>query len=326
MTMTLLDRVAQDQAASSAQRLRMVSAAVRVSIRWLGVRKTLTPEQKSQAAESFGAERDCLSATKKLLDTSHPAYKEVTAVRGRVLAYWKGCTLPYPEPGIRLIKQDQIEIFNHQMEDLRQQLDEAVAKLDEHYAELKKSAQRRLGSLFNPNDYPPMLTGLFGIDWEFPSIEPPNYLLQLSPALYEQERQRVASRFEEAVQLAEQAFLSELGKLVSHLTERLTDDGSGQRKVFRDSAVVNLVEFFEQFKQLNVHSNTELDALVDRAQQMVRGVEAQELRSNNALRQQIATQLSSVQSTIDGMLVDQPRRRIIRSQPTTNGGPHAAHD
>ena len=41
-----------------------------------------------------------------------------------------------------------------------------------------------------------MLIGLFGIDWEFPSIEPPNYLLQLSPALYEQERQRVATRFE----------------------------------------------------------------------------------------------------------------------------------
>jgi hypothetical protein len=51
--------------------------------------------------------------------------------------------------------------------------------------------------------------------------------MELSPALYEQERQREAARFEEAVQLAEQAFLSELAKLVSHLTERLTDDGTG---------------------------------------------------------------------------------------------------
>ncbi len=44
---------------------------------------------------------------------------------------------------------------------------------------------------------------------------------QLSPQLYQQEAQRVAARYDEAVQLAEQAFTEELAKLVSHLTERL---------------------------------------------------------------------------------------------------------
>src|SRR5438552_7837866 len=115
MTATLLEPPTVRAAPTPAQRLRVTTAAVRVSLRWLGVRKTLTPEQKSQAAESFGAEGDFLSARKKLLDTKHPAYKEVTAVRGRVGAYWKSLTLPYPEPGIRLIRQEQIDTFNAQM-------------------------------------------------------------------------------------------------------------------------------------------------------------------------------------------------------------------
>ena len=42
-------------------------AAVRVSLSWLGVRKTLTREQKAQAADTFGAESEFLSAGKKLL-------------------------------------------------------------------------------------------------------------------------------------------------------------------------------------------------------------------------------------------------------------------
>src|SRR5438105_8103457 len=109
MSTTMLDRVDDRRAVSPAQWLRETSAAVRVSFTWLGVRKTLTPEQKSQAAESFGAEGDFLSAGKKLLDTRHAAYKEVTAVRGRVIHYWKSLTLPYPEPGIRLIRQEQID-------------------------------------------------------------------------------------------------------------------------------------------------------------------------------------------------------------------------
>src|SRR5215207_2966248 len=209
MTTTLLDRAEERTSPSPAQRLRAIAAAVRVSFTWLGVRKTLTPEQKSQAAESFGAEGDFLSARKKLLDTTHTAYKDVTAVRGRILAYWKSLTLPFPEPGLRLIRQEQIDAFNQQMAAFRAELQEAVAKLDEHYGDLQAAAQRRLGELYNANDYPPSLRGLFDLAWEFPNIQPPEYLLQLNPAIYEQEKARMTARFEEAVRLAEQAFLSE---------------------------------------------------------------------------------------------------------------------
>ena len=84
--------------------------------------------------------------------------------------------------------------------------------------------------------------------------------------------------------------------------------------MFRDSAVANLTEFFERFKQLNVRSNQDLDQLVERAQSILHGVEPQELRDNNALRQHIATALVGVQASLDGMLVDRPRRRIVRNQ------------
>ena len=318
MTTTVL-RSTESSATTAAQRLRLNSAAVRVSFMWLGVRKTLTPEQKSQAAESFNAEGDFLSARKKLLDTTHGAYKDVTAVRGRAVAFWKALTLPYPEPGIRLIRQEQIDAFNEQMATYRNELESAVGRLDDHYGELKTAARRRLGDLFNASDYPPTLRGLFDLTWEFPNIQPPDYLLQLNPAIYEQEKSRIAARFEEAVRLAEQAFVSEFAGLVSHLCERLSAEGDGAKKVFRDTAVTNLGEFFERFRQLNVHSSDQLDELVNQAQRLVSGVEPQTLRANETLRQHIATQLSSVQASLDGMLVDRPRRTIIRNRPGEGG-------
>ena len=113
--------------------------------------------------------------------------------------------------------------------------------------------------------------------------------------------------------MAEQAFVEELAKLVSHLTERLAGQDDGRPKIFRDSAVGNLHEFFDRFRSLNVRSNEQLDTLVTQCQQVVRGVQPQELRDNGGLRQQVATQLSGVQSVLDGLLVDRPRRRIIRS-------------
>ena len=309
---TLLDEPTTSPSTSPSQRLRTSFAAVRIAFTWLGTRKTLSTEQKAQAAETFGAEGESLSAGKKLLDTKHPAFKAVTGVRSRIVSLWKGMSLPYPESGVRLIRQDQIDTFTEQLTSLREELDEAVWRLDEHYAELKSAARDRLGSLFNSADYPESLRGMFQVTWDFPSVEPPDYLRQLNPEVYRQECERVASRFDEAVQLAESAFVEELQSLVSHLTERLSGQTDGRPKVFRDSAIENLTQFFQRFRELNVRSNEQLDDLVGQCQQVVSGVEPQTLRDNNVLRQSVASELNQVQSVLDDLLVDRPRRNILR--------------
>ena len=314
---TALENITPANTATAARRLRSTMAAVRLSFVWFGTRKSLSPQQKEEAADSFGAEGTFLSAAKKLFDTRHPAFKAVTAVRGRAVSLWKGLSLPFPEPGIRLIRQDDVPVFDVQLTSLRAELEEAVAALDDHYGELRAAARERLGRLYNPADYPDSLVGLFKVEHDFPSVEAPAYLRELSPELYRQEQARVTARFEEAVRLAEEAFLAEFAKLVGHLTDRLSGGDDGKPKVFRDSAVENMSEFFARFRSLNVRSNAELDALVEQAQRVVRGVEPQQLRDNATLRQQVAAQLSGVQATLDGLLVDRPRRRILRS--ATNG-------
>ena len=50
----------------------------------------------------------------------------------------------------------------------------------------------------------------------------------------------------------------------------------------------------------------------------MRGVAAQDLRDSEALRQRVAGQLAGVQSSLDAMLVERPRRRILR-QATAPG-------
>lgn len=300
---------------SPSQRLRMSFAAVRVSFTWLGVRKSLSADQKAQAAESFGAESQFLSATKKLLDTSHEAFQQVTAVKNRITSYWKGMSLPYPESAVRLIRQEDVQRFDDQMNVFRDQLQQAVHNLDRHFNTLKAAAQHRLGTLYNPADYPPTLRGLFCVEWDFPSVEPPEYLLRLNPHLYQQERERIVAKFDEAVKLAEEAFIAEFSKLITHLTERLSAGVDGEKKIFRDSAITNLGDFFRRFKTLNVRSNPDLDQLVETSERLLQGVDPQAVRTSDNLRQHITTRLTGVQSVLDGMLVDQPRRRILRGRP-----------
>ena len=51
-------------------------------------------------------------------------------------------------------------------------------------------------------------------------------------------------RFDEAVRLTEAAFTEELAKLVDHLAEKISGTDDGKPKVFRDSAVENMQQFF----------------------------------------------------------------------------------
>ena len=77
---TLLDDLLTRQTTVPAARLRTTMAAVRVSIQWFGIRRSLTAEQKAAAAEPFNAEARFLSAGKKLLDNAAPSFKAVTTV------------------------------------------------------------------------------------------------------------------------------------------------------------------------------------------------------------------------------------------------------
>ena len=293
-------------------RLRSDTTAVRVHIRWPGTRKSLSESQRSLAAEAFAADQKSVSAAKKLLDTSHPAFKAVTTVKTAAVNYWRDSTLPFVEPGMRLIRRQQITEFNERMTEYREQLAIAVSELEQHFDELVQQARQRLGDLFNASDYPADIADAFAIEWDFPSVSTPEYLRSVSPELYEAECQRVRARFDEAVSLAENAFAEELEQLVTHLAERLSGGEDGQPKVFRDSAVNNLREFFDRFRRLNIRSDDDLERLVTDAESVIAGVSPQGLRDRQSLRQAVNAQLREVTESLDDWMTDRPRRNILR--------------
>jgi hypothetical protein len=311
---------------SPAQRLRRIAAAVRVNLHWWGTHRSLSAQQKEEVSAGYAADARFLTAGKRILDVRHEAFRKLTSIRTRIVNYWRGLTLPYTEPGVRLISQADIPAFVHTLEGFRDELQQAEANLNAVYDEIKADARERLGRLYDPADYPPEVRGLFDVEWDFPSVEPPSYLLRISPEVYEQERQRVAARFEEAVTLAEQAFATEFARLLAHLTERLGGGEGGERRIFRDTAITNLTEFFSRFKHLNVRSSPELDGLVEQAQELIKGVEPQHLRDSSDLRSEIATKMAEVRTNVEALITDVPRRRLVRTRASTNGGNHAAAD
>ncbi|MBB4635930.1 hypothetical protein [Longimicrobium terrae] len=293
-----------------AAELQASTVACRLRHERLGTRRALTRGQIEQVAERFAADRRALSGSKRLLDTKDPAFRAVMRVHAAATDYWHSMTVPFPEAGIRLIRRERVQEFQQRMEEFRTSLVRSARQLQAKYAELRERARDELGSLFNDGDYPPRVDDAFSLDWDFPSVEPPNYLRQLAPELYARESERMRGRFEEAIRLTEAAFLERFGELVRHLAERLSGEADGRPKVFRASAITNLSAFFDEFQRLDIGSSSELQDLVSRAQRLVQGVRPDDLRSDFTTRTAVAAGLAEIQDVMDGMMVARPRRAI----------------
>ena len=297
----------------AAEHLRQHCAAVRLQLRWWGTNRTLSARQKSDLINDAGVDSRFLRASKQIIDRSHPTLRLLTGIRGRINATWRRLGLPFVEPGVRLIPRPLIPEFEQSMELYRQELAAGVEELAEVFPGLLEAARERLGRFFNPEDYPTDVRELFTVAWEYPSIEPPSYLLALDPGLYRRELKRAGERLDQAVELAQSALTEEFGRLVEHLAERLTDEAGGRPKTFRDSSLGNLLAFFDRFRQAGLRGSDDLDRLVSQAQDLVRGIRPGDLRKSDGLRERIAGDLTRVGRQLETLLVDRPRRKIVRT-------------
>lgn len=290
--------------------LQQATAAVKLEKSRWGVSKSLTSEQKERAASEFCAESRAISASKKLVDTKHPLVKAVTKHINAAKAYWESCTVPFPEDGIRLIRTDRIEEFEHQMASFVSAMNEAVDELDYHLEEIKDRARHDLGELYNEADYPESVKPLFKITYSYPSVKPDERLLKLNPELYERESQKIAAKFAEAVELAESAFAEKMAEMVERLLETLVGEKDGKPKKFYASAVTNIQDFVKSFKQLSVGSNAQLEQCVEKLKLLTDGVAPEQVKKNSTLRSFYTEQFGAVQKELEAAMVLLPKRKF----------------
>jgi hypothetical protein len=197
-------------------------------------------------------------------------------------------------------RRDNIDRFTSAIAEFQDELQSAVVELDEHSDDMRRSARRRLGDLFNSAGYPASVRDSFELSFDFPSVDPPAYLRSLNPELDQQECHRIKQRFDEAIRLTEASFTEVLARLVDHLAERLSGDDDGKPKIFRDSTVKNLSSFFDRFQSLSIHSDEQLDELVERTRDLMNGVDPTGLRRNSSVRQHpLATPVMTMQFVIE---------------------------
>jgi hypothetical protein len=310
----------------SSEKLESQVIGCSLSTHWWGINKKAGVDALNAVANHLGTNQKYLKIEKRLINHRNIHYKALCETRGHLVSFWKDMTLPYVEPGVRLIRKDNVSKFESKMEVFKIELSEKILDLSNNYEQLKEESKRALKNLYNEQDYPDNINDLFSFYWEYPNLSPPEYLLLYNPELYKRQQLAIKAKFEEAVQKAEKAFGGELQDLVTRLTERMAPNPDGSRKIFRDSTVTeNFKAFFKKFREISVSNSADLNDIIRQAESIMDGVNPEFLKTDSLAREDLARKMNTISTLLESKIGIQPRRSILRTAPVLGvGSPETA--
>jgi hypothetical protein len=180
------------------------------------------------------------------------------------------------------------------------------------YPTLCQEAAKRLRSLYNPADYPPVeyVAQQFTLIWQYISFGVPDQLREISTKIWHDEREKAAEMMAEAGREIQQVLRTAMAELVKHMRDRLKYGPEGKPLRFKETTVSNLVEFLGTFDFRNVTDDAELKGLVEKAREMLVGVSADDLRTTSGVRAKVQQGMADLAAELDTMIVKKPGRKF----------------
>lgn len=290
--------------------MKKMMVASKITIHWVGASKVMGRGIRETMASAVEAEESSITASKRLYNSRIECIREINALKSKIREFWLEMSLPYVEPGIRLIKADEVEEFNHRMGVWAGLLKTAAERVQEMREVIIQDAKERLGKAFDPSNYPQDLSASFGLEWCLPEIAPPEYLAIKHPEIHQQEKEKFEAKMQEAVELAEEMFLAELKELVERLKGKLVPDADGREKKFHQTTITGFQEFFEKFQNLYIGDGEELENLVAQTKEVLAGVDAKDLKKSKVMQEDVLKGLKEVELNLTTLVVKKPRRAL----------------
>jgi hypothetical protein len=268
---------------------------LKLEMRSLGLRKKVSTD-----AVECDADKSMIGVSKAILDS--PKYDVIRKHDADTRKWVATRSLPsmfqsgiYLWPIVKVTDAD--EYLTARNQERNALVEDFCADLPTIYAE----AQEKLGSLYNPKEYPDAVTvsDKFSLSYSFLECSAPKSLAKISPELFKKEQEKAAGQWRNAIEEAQSMLYVQLDDLVSHMSERLQPSEDGTPKKFKNTIITNFQEFFEIFPALNtITNNSELAALVDKCKATMQGCTAKDLRDNEALRNSIKANMDTIKGQL----------------------------
>lgn len=167
-----------------------------------------------------------------------------------------------------------------------------------------------LGPLFDPSDYPQPgeIAGMFDLQWGWLALGVP---AGLPESIRAEAQAKFQSQVDEAAAEVKTAMYVQLGELLNHMKERLTTAPGEKQKIFRDSAIGNILQFCEVFQTRNgIFNDQALAGIVGQVRTVLQGVTPEKVREFSSVRDNITKQFGEITAQLDAAIETRKGRKL----------------
>lgn len=260
-------------------------------------------EENGHATDQ-AADKNMLTLSKKLLNSTE--LKAINGLDGEVVRYLNTVCVPsFFKPGIHLVPLPLVDQVDAKLVEFAAKRTALVEEFVAVYPSAVASMAAVLRELFNPLEYPDAeeVRRYFGFSWRYLNLGTPSQLQTLSKKVFDQQKAAIQAQINDAAIEIRSMLRATMAELVKHMHERLTPGVDGKNKRFHESTIQNLNTFLDNFDLRNVTNDTELQALVKQAKNLVNGVDQKMLQSDEAIRAAVATGIDQLKTKLDAMVV-----------------------
>lgn len=230
---------------------------------------------------------------------------------GKARNYLRKISLPFPIKGCVLVPKKLIPEIQEHLKEIEWHYNSAVEDFLYWYPQTVKDAKESLGELFDECDYPTQeaVKNKFRFQWRYITIGP-SVSRVLPPSIYKEEVKKFRELMEQARSEAITALREEFVDLVSNIADKLQNHDDGRPRRLRDAAVENLKQFLDNFSSRNIFEDAQLAELVEQCREIITNTNANAIRGNTQVREEVHLQMEKILAGIDASLEDLPRRRL----------------
>lgn len=260
------------------------------------------------------ADMSMLHISKDIFDSTE--LQNVRRLDGQARAYIRSIALPSPllRGGVHLVPIELVPEIDKKLEEYHEKRRDLVKLFLKAYRAkdgLVAQAKKRLKDLFDEDDYPSAARLENAFTWShiYISFDTPSNLKGVSKAFFEREKKKAESRWAQAADEVQLLLRAEMKSLVDKMVDKLTPE-EGKRKAFRGANVDNLADFLTKFDFRNVTDDDELSKLVKQTRALLKGVDVETIRKEEAVRESVRKGFDELKTKLDGLAGERPKRRI----------------
>jgi hypothetical protein len=258
------------------------------------------------------AEANSVTVSKELLECNEMA--AITTLDGSIRRWIYARSLPSGvlKEGVYRLPLTLVDEVEVGLKDFGQQRLGLIDAFISVYPAKVEDARIRLRALYDATDYPPaeQIRESFDLQWRYLSLDVPQ---TISNVLIKQEREKAMQDLTAEVDEIRLALRSSFAELVTHASSALVTAPDGKPKIFRDSLITNMNQFFSYFDARNLTNDKELADLVEKAREAIHGVSPEDLRTDLNVRQFVQKTMIDVKDAIDANVMLKPSRRFTLS-------------